>query len=243
MLSHANAGTHSYSCTHIHVSTWFSLSEWLCKYFLHLIWHSSLWTGCKLIITIACQWIYGRWASYNRLRWQEMGLAQCVGLAVLHDAVSQVQTFSEPPVEGILKTLGVTMVSECPQNSFGWEYKPGSSLCTHAFHRTDSWRPRQVNAGNKSTPSMHHARKWNVTTLMVGLKNSHICKNLTKTGEPQRYSWEYRKNKENLRYSWEHRIRRSPEIQLGTQNKEKPRDTAGNTKNKENPRDTAGNTE
>ena len=28
-----------------------------------------------------------------------------------------------------------------PQNSFGWKYKPRSSLCTHAFHRTDSKLP------------------------------------------------------------------------------------------------------
>ena len=28
-----------------------------------------------------------------------------------------------------------------PQNSFRWEYKPRSSLCTHAFHRTDSKDP------------------------------------------------------------------------------------------------------
>ena len=28
-----------------------------------------------------------------------------------------------------------------PKNSFGWEYKPRSSLCTHAFHRTDSKDP------------------------------------------------------------------------------------------------------
>ena len=40
--------------------------------------------------------------------------------------------------------------------------------------------PRRVNAGNKNTPSMHHPRRRNVTTLMVGLKNSHTRKNLTK---------------------------------------------------------------
>ena len=28
-----------------------------------------------------------------------------------------------------------------PWNSFGWEYKPRSSLCTHAVHRTDSNYP------------------------------------------------------------------------------------------------------
>ena len=37
------------------------------------------------------------------------------------------------------------------------------------------WRscPRRVNAGNKNTPSMHHPRRRNVTTSMVGLKDSH----------------------------------------------------------------------
>ena len=39
--------------------------------------------------------------------------------------------------------------------------------------------PRRVNAVNKNTPSMHHPRRRNVTTLMVGLKNGHIRKNLT----------------------------------------------------------------
>ena len=37
-------------------------------------------------------------------------------------------------------SLGVNIGSNSipPKNSFGWEYKPRSSLCTHAFHRTDS---------------------------------------------------------------------------------------------------------
>ena len=35
----------------------------------------------------------------------------------------------------------------------------------------------------------------NVTTGMVGLKNSHIHKNLTHNGEPQRYSWGTQKKK------------------------------------------------
>ena len=40
-------------------------------------------------------------------------------------------------------SLGVNMGSNSipPQNSFGWEYKPRSSLCTHAFHRMDSKDP------------------------------------------------------------------------------------------------------
>ena len=31
--------------------------------------------------------------------------------------------------------------SPSPTNSFGWEYRPRSSLCTHAFHRTVSKDP------------------------------------------------------------------------------------------------------
>ena len=40
-------------------------------------------------------------------------------------------------------SLGVNMGSNSipPKNSFGWEYKPRSSLCTHAFHRSDSKDP------------------------------------------------------------------------------------------------------
>ena len=34
-----------------------------------------------------------------------------------------------------------------------------------------------------------HPRRRNVTTSMVRLKNSHIGKNLTQHGKPQRYSW------------------------------------------------------
>ena len=90
-----------------------------------------------------------------------------------------------------------------PRNSFGWEYKPRSSLRTYAFHHTlkRSWHssPWRVNAGNKNTPSMHHPRRWNVTTSMIGLKNCQICKNLTlKNGEPQRSSWESRRRRSFL---------------------------------------------
>ena len=70
-------------------------------------------------------------------------------------------------------------------------------------HGTDSKRsghscPRWVNAGNKNTPSKHHPRRRNVTTAMVGLKKGHIRKNLTKNGEPQRYSWERRRRRRRM---------------------------------------------
>ena len=53
--------------------------------------------------------------------------------------------------------------------------------CISSHRLKRSWRscPRPVNAGNKNTPSTHHPRRRNVTTLMVGLKNGHIRKNLT----------------------------------------------------------------
>ena len=51
-----------------------------------------------------------------------------------------------------------------------------------------------MNAGSKNTPSTHHPRRRNVTTLMVGLKTVTYAKISPKSGDPQRYSWE-RKNK------------------------------------------------
>ena len=56
--------------------------------------------------------------------------------------------------------------------------------------------PRQVNASNKNTPSMHHPQRQNVTTPKVGLKKtSHIHKNLTQNVEPHRCRWERRRRR------------------------------------------------
>ena len=38
-----------------------------------------------------------------------------------------------------------------------------------------------------------HPQRGNVTAFVVGLKNGHIHKNLTKISELQRYSWECRR--------------------------------------------------
>ena len=40
-----------------------------------------------------------------------------------------------------------------------------------------------------------YPQRQNVTTSMVGCRNGHICKNLTQSGEPQRYSWGTQKQK------------------------------------------------
>ena len=44
-------------------------------------------------------------------------------------------------VEGIFPLELTWVLSPFPQNSFGWECRPRSSLCTCAFHRTDSKDP------------------------------------------------------------------------------------------------------
>ena len=51
--------------------------------------------------------------------------------------------------------------------------------------REQTNKKENVNSQYSTQP---HPRRQNVTTSMVGLKNGHICKNLTKNGEPLRYS-------------------------------------------------------
>ena len=69
--------------------------------------------------------------------------------------------------------------------------------CISSLGLKRSWRscPRRVNAGNKNTPSTHHPRRQNVTTLMVGLKKrSHTQKSHPKVVKPRDIAGE-RKNK------------------------------------------------
>ena len=59
-----------------------------------------------------------------------------------------------------------------------------------------------MNAGNKNTPSTHHPRRRNATTLMVGLENGHIRKNLTqKVVNPRDIAGERQKKKKKKKYS------------------------------------------
>ena len=51
-----------------------------------------------------------------------------VWLAVLLDAVSLVRSSEE--------IFPVEVLTPFPQNSFGWEYRLWSSLCTHVFYRS-----------------------------------------------------------------------------------------------------------
>ena len=79
-----------------------------------------------------------------------------------------------------------------PQNSFRWEYKSRSSLCTHAFHRWD-WRIMTFMSWTGECWKQKHTQhapsvKTECDYLSGGFKNGHIHKDLTQNGEPQRYS-------------------------------------------------------
>ena len=57
-----------------------------------------------------------------------------------------------------------------------------------------------MNAGNKNTPSTHHPRRRNVTTLMVGLKKrSHTQKSHPKVVNPKDIAGERKKKKKESR--------------------------------------------
>ena len=58
----------------------------------------------------------------------------------------------DPPVEGIFPLKLIWFLTPFPQNSFGWEYKLRSSLCTHAFHCTDK------------DPDIHVLDEWMLAT-------------------------------------------------------------------------------
>ena len=66
-------------------------------------------------------------------------------------------------------------------------------ILSHKLKRP--WRscPRWVNAGNKNTPSMHHAWRLNVTTSMVGLKTVTYAKISHKMVNPRDIAGEHRR--------------------------------------------------
>ena len=71
------------------------------------------------------------------------------------------------PIRGIFALELTWVLTPFPQNSFGWEYKPRSSLCTHAFHCTDSKDPdiHVLDGWTQSTKghpacTIHEDRMW-----------------------------------------------------------------------------------
>ena len=113
-------------------------------------------------------------------------------------------------VEGIFPFELTSVLTPFPKNSFGWEYKPRSSLCSDTFHRTDSKDPDiHVLDSNKNTPSMHHPWRWNVTTSMVGLKTVTYAYISPKMVNPRDIAGECRRR----------RRRRKPSIKTSQSNK------------------------
>ena len=90
-------------------------------------------------------------------------------------------------------------------------------MSSHGLKR--SWRscPRQVNAGNKNTPSTHHPRRRNVTTLTVGLKKTVTYAKISpKSGEPQRYIWGTQKKKKKKNHLLSRKVILSPGLPPST---------------------------
>ena len=108
-----------------------------------------------------------------------------------------VQPSSVPPEEGIFPLELTWVLTPFPKNSLERESINRDLVCApmHSVAQTHRSCPRWVNPGNKKIPSMHHPQGRNMTTSMVGLENGPIHKNLTKNGEPQRYSWECRRRR------------------------------------------------
>ena len=131
----------------------------------------------------------------------------CAGLTVLLDAAPWVPSSSEKNFfsgRGAF-SLGVNMGSDdIPQKTLS--HKPKSSLCTHAFHRTDSkdsdihaldgWKQQQ-----KQTQQAQ-SRRWNVTTSMVGLKRSTYAKISPKMVNPRDTAGEHRRRRRI--FEWQH---------------------------------------
>ena len=129
---------------------------------------------------------------------------KCIWLAVLLDAESWVWSSSGENFSGWGNfSFGVNMGSDSiPSKTLLDERINRGLVCahmhcipSHGLKRSLGSCSRRVNAGSKNTPSMHHSRRRNVTSSMIGLQNGHICKYLTQNGEPQRSSWGTQKKK------------------------------------------------
>ena len=95
------------------------------------------------------------------------------GLAV-HSVAGSILLWGHFPVEGIFPLELTWVQTPFPQKTLSDESINRGLVCAHMHFiaRTQkilTFMSRRVNAGNKNTPSTHHPRRRNVTTLMVGL--------------------------------------------------------------------------
>ena len=110
-------------------------------------------------------------------------------------------------VKGIFPMELTWALTPFPQNSFGWEYKPRSSLCTHAFHGKDSKDPDiHVPDGWMPATKTHPActihedgmrlLQWLDQQQQQPKKKKKKSKQKSRqNGEPQRNSWGTQKKK------------------------------------------------
>ena len=109
----------------------FTVMHFLCSCLFHHY--------CYLLYSTVVHWTTNPWSFYplHRGRNSSVGSAW----ACCHSVAGSILLWGHFPVEGIFPLELTWVQTPFLQNSFGWEYKPRSSLCTHAFHRTDSKDP------------------------------------------------------------------------------------------------------
>ena len=74
-------------------------------------------------------------------------------------------------VAAVYTSISVRQHIKLSEQTLPWDTLTCLDARMHSMARIQKiWHssPRQVNAGNKIPPSMHHPRRWNVTTDMVG---------------------------------------------------------------------------
>ena len=79
---------------------------------------------------------------------------------------------------------------------------------SHRLKRSKHLSPRRVNASNENTTNMHHARRWNVTTSMVGLKMVTYTKISPKIVNPRDIAGECRRRTFQYNLHMQHSNRR-----------------------------------
>ena len=153
-----------------------------------------------------------RWIPYHlatqavslTCKWVTIAQSVVCGLAVLHDAASQIWFSAEHPVEGIFPLVLTWVLTPFPKNSFEWQNKLRSSLWAHAFHGTNSKDP-DVHVLDSWMPATKHIQHAPSMKMECGylygwiIECSHV-QHLTKNGKPQRQLGT--KKKKNMQMSW-----------------------------------------
>ena len=115
-----------------------------------------------------------------------------------------VRDFSQSPPSAVFiklkDELGLSKNSFFSVTCFCCEFK--FSACT-VFKVPRKLEHQSITASPKATSiksctsEYNYPQRRNVTTSVVGLKNGHRRKNITRNCEPQRYSWEMQKKKKH----------------------------------------------